>query len=232
METPPLRFRVFLSSPGDVTDERGLARQVLQHLPKEPGLHRRVVLEEISWDDPGAPVPLAAHLTPQATIDLRRPKPSECDIVVVILWARMGTPLPEDRRKPDGTPYLSGTEHEFLEAMATARSHGRPTVLAYRRTQVPDIDLADPERDEKIRQYEAVETFFKGFRNTDRSLRYDLPAGSGPRGAGRLVRDGSWNDEPRKPRIQRHSRVFTGHDMPILKRQAAWCSDDIGSIRA
>lgn len=49
METPaPLRFRVFLSSPGDVTDERGLARQVLHHLPKERALHRRVMLEEIS----------------------------------------------------------------------------------------------------------------------------------------------------------------------------------------
>jgi hypothetical protein len=56
METPaPPRLRVFLSSPGDVTDECGLACQVLQHLPKKRALQRCVMLEEISWDDPGAP---------------------------------------------------------------------------------------------------------------------------------------------------------------------------------
>jgi len=36
---------------------------------------------------------------------------------VVILWARLGTP-PNDRPpKPDGTPYRSGTEWEFWDAL-------------------------------------------------------------------------------------------------------------------
>lgn len=36
----------------------------------------------------------------------------------------------------------------------------------------PSIKLADPERDEKIRQYEAVKTFFEGLRNAKGSLRW------------------------------------------------------------
>ena len=93
-----LELKIFLSSPGDVSDERGLARRVLARLSQEYGLRDRVHLEEVSWDDPGAPVPLDAHLTPQGAINNRRPKPSQCDVVVVILWSRMGTPLPPEHR--------------------------------------------------------------------------------------------------------------------------------------
>lgn len=86
-----LELKIFLSSPGDVSDERGLARRVLDRLSQEYGLRDRVHLEEVSWDDPGAPVPLDAHLTPQEAINNRRPKPSQCDVVVVTLWSRMGS---------------------------------------------------------------------------------------------------------------------------------------------
>lgn len=164
----PLQLRVFLSSPGDVTDERALARKILDYLPKERPFRGRLLIEEVSWDDPGAPTPLAAHLTPQEAIHRHRPKPSECDIVVVVLWSRMGTPLPEEYRKPDGAPYLFGTEWEFLDAIEAAQKQGgRPTVLVYRRKEVPKISLEDPEREERIRQYEAVKAFFNfylGFR--------------------------------------------------------------------
>ena len=45
------------------------------------------------WDDPHAASPMDAHLPPQDAINQNLPKPSECDIVAVILWSRMGTPL-------------------------------------------------------------------------------------------------------------------------------------------
>lgn len=35
-----------------------------------------------------------ASVTPQETIKQGLPKPSECDIVSVIFWSRLGTPLP------------------------------------------------------------------------------------------------------------------------------------------
>ena len=166
-----LDLKIFLSSPGDVSDERGLARMVFDRLSQEYSLRSRVHIEEVSWDDPGAPVPMDAHLTPQQAINNRRPKPSQCDIVVVILWSRMGTPLPAEHRKPDGTLYVSGTEYEFCEAMDAARQTSKPTVLVYRRTEEPRVGLDDPEHDEKAQQYKAVKALFANFTNADGSLR-------------------------------------------------------------
>jgi hypothetical protein len=177
-----LDIRFFISSPGDVSDERGLARRVLKRLGQEFGLRDRIHIEEVSWDDPGAPVPMDAHLTPQHAINNRRPKPSDCDVVAVILWSRMGTPLPAEYRKPDGNPFVSGTEWEFLDALEGAkRNGGKPSVLLYRRNEEPRVGLDDPGHDEKTRQYKAVKAFFSEFKNADGSLNmsyqtYDSPS--------------------------------------------------------
>src|SRR5689334_22514027 len=123
----PLRLRVLLSSPGDVDDERNLVRTLLKdELPYRPLLRGRVTFDPISWDDPAARIPMVATLTPQESVNRGIPKPSACDIIVVVLWGRMGTPLaPEIRRvvpvpSLDGTPwaerYLSGTEWEYEDA--------------------------------------------------------------------------------------------------------------------
>ena len=57
---------------------------------------------------------------------------------------------------------------------------GRPQVLVYRRTEVPNISLADPQYEEKRQQWELVEAFFAAFRNPDGSIKggynpYDTP---------------------------------------------------------
>jgi hypothetical protein len=110
-ERPRLhQIRVFLSSPGDVADERGLARRLLKdELPSDPLLPRgSVTFDVVSWDDPAAPTPMDAAITPQEAVNRFGPMPSECDVVVV-LWSRMGTHLDVKAfRKPDGGPYLSG----------------------------------------------------------------------------------------------------------------------------
>jgi hypothetical protein len=46
----PLRLRVFLASPGDVSDERALARQVLERLPYDPFVRNRFEIEIVAWD--------------------------------------------------------------------------------------------------------------------------------------------------------------------------------------
>ncbi len=80
-------LKIFLPSPGDVSDERGLARRALDRLSQEYSLRDRVHLEEVSWDDPGAPVPLDAHLTPQEAINNRRPKPPmRCRGRYLVVW--------------------------------------------------------------------------------------------------------------------------------------------------
>lgn len=167
----PRHLNIFLSSPGDVADERTYARQIIDdELAKKPAFRGKFTFDAVSWDDPNAPVPMEATITPQAAVNRQLPRPSACDIVIVILWARMGTPLPDEfGRKADGTPYQSGTEWEFLDAV---QAKPQPRILVYRRTVRPSLDPADPALMEKIEQFRRVEAFFDTmFRNPDGSLK-------------------------------------------------------------
>jgi len=174
-----MHLRFFLSSPGDVADERTFAQQVIeQELPKDPLLRGQITCEAIRWDDPNAPVAMPANLTPQEAVNRGLAKPSGCDAVIVILWSRLGTPLPDTHRKPDGSPYLSGTEWEYEDAIAVKPP---PHVLVYhRKTKVDFGDPSEPAFDEKVQQFRRVKQFFEGFRNPDGSLKgsfaeYDTP---------------------------------------------------------
>lgn len=163
-----MHLRIFVSSPGDVADERTFAQQVIeQELPKDPLLRGQITCEAMRWDDPSAPITMPATLTPQESVNRGLAKPSECDATIVILWSRMGTPLPDVHKKPDGSPYLSGTEWEYENATSAKQPH----VLVYRRKTRVDIDADDPAVGEKIKQRQRVNQFFEAFRNTDGSLK-------------------------------------------------------------
>jgi hypothetical protein len=142
-----------------VVAERRAARDLLERLEREPLIRRDFTIEAVSWDDPDAPVPMLATLTPQQAVVRALPRPSECDLTIVILWGRMGTPLEE--RKPDGTRFASGSEWEFEDA----RRAGRP-ILVYRRTS--PLPAAD---DDTARQRKAVEHFFEQFEGPGGVLR-------------------------------------------------------------
>jgi hypothetical protein len=148
----PRHVRIFLASPGDVRDERQAVRALVQQMERTPLIRRDFTLEVVSWDDPGGPVPMLAMLTPQQAIARALPKPSECDVTVVILWGRMGTPL--DELRPDGRPYVSGTEWEFEDA-----KRARKPILVYRRTS----GLEGPTDEEDDRQRRSLAEFFAQF---------------------------------------------------------------------
>ena len=163
--------RIFLSSPGDVAEEREFAREFIKNeLQYRHGFRGRIAIELIAGDDPAAPIPMLATETPQVSVNNARARPADCDIVIVILWSRMGTPLPDTIRKPDGTRYLSGTEWEYEDAVNSPRQP-RPEVLLFRRTEEPKIGLRDPQKKEKEEQFELVEAFFAQFRNPDGSIK-------------------------------------------------------------
>ena len=89
----------------------------------------------------------------------------------------MGTRLPDTFRKPNGEPYLSGTEWEYEDAIS---ADPPPHVLVYRRRTKVVVDLDDSDFEEKRAQYALVKQFFERFRNPDGSLRggfteYDTP---------------------------------------------------------
>ena len=187
-------LKVFLASPADVADERGLALKVLEQLPYDSFLRGKVGFEIVAWDKPGAGTPMQATMTPQEAIAKGLPKPSECNIVFAVFWSRMGTLLPADWVKPQalrylaGTAfedldsrYLSGTEWEYFDALQAAEAHGRPKVLVYRRTEEPVFRPSDPRMKHNIEQWELVNAFFNSFRNAGGSLRrgyneYSTPA--------------------------------------------------------
>src|SRR5512147_1320397 len=167
----PQPLRAFLASPGDVADERALALGVLEQLQYDPLLRGRITIETVAWDKPGAGTPMLATMTPQEAIKKGLPTPADCDIVIVIFWSRIGTPLPVDWKKPDGSGYLSGTEWEYLHALEAAERQGKPEVLVYRRTEKIVLDPDDLAFDEKSWQWKLVKQFFHEFENLDGSLR-------------------------------------------------------------
>ncbi len=154
MAQTPRHFRIFISSPGDVVQERHIAWEVIDALPDRPAFRDRVSFRIIAWDRPGSDTPLLAKLAPQEAINMMLPMPSECDIVIVILWSRMGTPF-----TLDGREYLSGTQYEYLDAVQAEGTE----VVVYRRTETVEIALDDPELAEKRAQYERVNAFFATF---------------------------------------------------------------------
>lgn len=126
-------LRIFISSPGDVFEERAIANRVIERLQSE--YIGKVVLEPVLWEHQ----PLVATSTFQHQIV----KPSESDIVIAILWSRLGTKLPKEFVRADGSRYESGTEFEFEEAIAGFRKNGKPDLLVYRKTAPPSVRLDD-----------------------------------------------------------------------------------------
>ncbi|MBJ6609067.1 MAG: SUMF1/EgtB/PvdO family nonheme iron enzyme [Candidatus Thiothrix moscowensis] len=174
-QPPSLKLvRVFLASPGDVAEERKIAADLLDTLQNSPLWREKLKFETVIWERPGSGAPMLAHLAPQQAIAEGRPKPSECDIVIVIFWSRMGTPLPADfALKADGSQYQSGSEWEFWDAVNVAKQHhGHPRVLLYRRDEEPQIGFRDANRAEKLAQWDKVEQFFASLKGDDGSIRH------------------------------------------------------------
>ena len=177
----PRHFRIFIASPGDVTHERELSLKVLDRLPYEPSFRGHITIEEVAWDKKGAGAPILANMTPQDSIQKGLPRPSECDIVVVIFWSRMGTPLPSQYVKKNGDRYHSGTEWEYEDAIEANELTGRPEVLLYRRTGPVLLNPEDLEFEVQTKQYRLVKAFFDALANTDGSINrghnpYENPA--------------------------------------------------------
>ncbi|WP_103762694.1 PQQ-binding-like beta-propeller repeat protein [Roseovarius confluentis] len=155
-------LKIFLSSPGDVNEERVLANRVLARLTDRYAPVARIT--PVIWEHE----PLLASSTFQDQIE----KPSATDIVVCVLWSRLGTRLPAHITRDDGTRYDSGTEFEFEDAFEALKRTGRPDLLVYRKMSEPLISLAnDVEAEERLRQKRALDGFIqKWFHDQDGSL--------------------------------------------------------------
>lgn len=173
-----MKLRFFISSPGDLLEERNLAQETIeQYLQKDEFVRDEVTCQVVRWDDPAAPVPMPATLTPQEAVDRELHHPAQCDVVIVVLWSRMGTPLPDTFKRLDGTTYQSGTVWEYENAL---HANPPPRIYVYRRISSFTFDPDLQKRNEQLAQFLRVEEFFAQFRNPDGSLRgsffpYDQP---------------------------------------------------------
>ncbi len=147
-----INLSIFISSPGDVDEERRRAARVIKRLQGE--FVRFVKLTPILWEQ--SPKRATEHFQEQIIL------PSQTDIAVCILWSRLGTRLPSDKfRRPDGTPYLSGTEFEFEEASRAYREKGTPDLLVYKKTAKPTLELDNEDLvRERLVQKKAFDAFW------------------------------------------------------------------------
>jgi len=149
-------IRVFISSPGDVAEERLIARRLIGRLDAQFG--GLLQFEAIAWE--------RAPLVATATFQDQIVRPGETDVVIVILWSRLGTALPGHIVREDGTSYASGTEYEFEDAMRAFAATGRPHIVSYMKTApiVPSGDVASLE--DAATQKRALDRFVgRWFRN-------------------------------------------------------------------
>jgi tetratricopeptide (TPR) repeat protein len=153
----PQRLRVFISSPGDVPDERLRADLVVDKVAQDFG--RFFSFETYRWEH--EPMLASGHF--QDAID----PPSKADVVILILWSRLGTPLPErtgarEYRGIDGRTPVTGTEWEYEDALQAARNSGAPDILAFRNVSPASIETNDPAvRKKSLDQLDALDTFWK-----------------------------------------------------------------------
>src|SRR5579863_6552035 len=106
----PQKLRIFISSPGDVARPREVATQTIERLAQHYA--RFFAIEPYLWQNE----PLNASRHFQDGIE----PPSQFDIVVLILHARLGTPLPKETTVRayhgiDGRWPVTGTEWEYEE---------------------------------------------------------------------------------------------------------------------
>jgi WD40 repeat protein len=151
---------IFISSPGDVREEREKARQVIEQLQHSYG--SRVALKALLWED----LPLGADASFQQGIDLLLSEKYNVEIAIFVVWSRIGSP-PGPPLRSDGTQYRSGTEREFEFMLEARRRNGgkRPHILAYSRSddesfnQVLDARKTNEELKELLQQRELAHQF-------------------------------------------------------------------------
>lgn len=121
-------IKVFLASPGDLSEERKVAKVIVDDFNSQLADALGYQVELVGWEDT-----LPGVGRPQAIINRDL---DGCDLFIGMLWKRWGTP-------PGTEPYTSGFEEEFSRSMARNAKEGRPEINLL----LKDLDaalLADP----------------------------------------------------------------------------------------
>jgi CHASE2 domain-containing sensor protein len=156
-----VQVRLFVSSPSDVRPERDRVSLVAERLSGAfEGVAR---IEAILWEDGF----YGAHQSFQEQIDAAVHGMADVDIVVCILWSRIGLKLnPAVWRRPDGTDYESGTVFEYETALALSRDNdGAPDIYLFKKS-LPVNYRADFAA-EDMEQHQLLDTVWSRWTQSD-----------------------------------------------------------------
>lgn len=127
---------IMIASPGDVLNERNVAREVISAWNDVHSLSTKTILTSVGWDTHSSP-----DLADRAQTLINDRVLKDCDLLIGVFWTRLGTPT--------GSA-ASGSVEEIEKHMAA----GKPAMVYFSNTPVAlnSVDLA---------QYEALQQFRK-----------------------------------------------------------------------
>lgn len=133
-----ITYKVFLASPGDVQEERGIVRKVIETYNQ---IHSsdNIRLELLCWEDSTHP---SFGDYPQDVVNSQIG--DDYDVFIGILWARFGTPTPK---------YESGTEEEFYRAYERYKNGDSIELLVYRKDESIPPSSIDVEQLQKVNSF-------------------------------------------------------------------------------
>jgi formylglycine-generating enzyme required for sulfatase activity len=172
MSSPLKTIRIFISSPGDVQEERNKAKAVVDQLRKI--FSGRLDLQAVLWEE----LPLQVDMSFQKGIDVVLSE-TGIDIAVFILWSRLGSPTGPLMVGNDMKEFRSGTEREWqlmLQAREQCQKQGlplRPAIFVYTRRDEESFEerlrgKSDDEKAKEVSQKRALTSFIREeFKDTD-----------------------------------------------------------------
>jgi WD40 repeat protein len=174
-------IRVFVSSPGDVKAERSIADRLLRSTAQEFGIPVSVQYSNLLREERSSLLPDTKPTDDELvlcpyfweyqrfSLDLgyqdQIPNPAQFDLVICILWSRLGTKLHPRFRMPDGSEPRSGTEFELGWAKEQhQKTPGVPALQIYRNRSRPNPPVDAPEKlEEFVKQWKALEEFLNSW---------------------------------------------------------------------
>lgn len=140
MPTLKLEYKILLSSPSDLAEERRVAMEVVSEVNSSWGVPNGAVIKTLTWENDVSP---SFGAEPQDVINQQLG--DSWDIYLGLMHARFGSPTQK---------YGSGTEEEFERAYELWKAEPEKRVLMFYFKKAPvDVDQLDLDQVAKVRLF-------------------------------------------------------------------------------
>ena len=137
MPFPANVYKVMIASPGDVSTERQIVRDVIHEWNTINSEDKALVLSPIGWETHSTP-----ELGDRAQSIINKQVLHGCDLLVAAFWTRLGTPTGES---------ISGTVEEIEEHVKA----GKPAMIYFSNAPVV-MGSVDTEQYDKLQEFKKV----------------------------------------------------------------------------